>query len=109
MNLENISGEFGGLPGKTSESGSKCTDIQEAYGASPKPYIFWENCFAENVSISIRGVRKIRLANFVTVRQAQEILNGFEYKSNEIPNFDRTDSLPVTDPQEHDCHASTRN
>ena len=39
----------------------------------------------------------------MTVRQVQEILNGFEYKLNEIPNFDRTDSLPVTDPQEHDC------
>ena len=39
----------------------------------------------------------------MTVRQAQEFLNGFEYKLNEIPNFDRTDSLPVTDPQEHDC------
>ena len=39
----------------------------------------------------------------MTVRQAQEILNGFEYKLNEIPNFDRTDSLPVIDPQEHEC------
>ena len=48
-------------------------------------------------------MRKIRLANFVTVRQAQEILNGFEYKLNGIPNFDWTDSLPVTDPQEHEC------
>ena len=48
-------------------------------------------------------MRKIRLTNFVTIRQAQEILNGFEYKLNEIPNFDRTDSLPVTDRQENDC------
>ena len=48
-------------------------------------------------------MRKNRLPNFVTVRQAQEILNGFEYKLNEIPNFNRTDSLPVTDLQEHDC------
>ena len=48
-------------------------------------------------------MRKIRLTNFVTVRQAQKILNGFEYKLNEIPNFDRTGSLPVTNPQEHDC------
>ena len=48
-------------------------------------------------------MRKIRLPNFVNVRQAQEILNGFEYKLNEIPNYNRTDSLPVTDPQEHDC------
>ena len=39
----------------------------------------------------------------MTVRQAQKILNGFECKLNEIPNFDRMDSLPVTDPQEHDC------
>ena len=39
----------------------------------------------------------------MTVRQAQEILNGFEYKLNEIPNFNRTDSSPMTDPQEHDC------
>ena len=46
---------------------------------------------------------KIRLPNFVIVRQAQEILNGFEYKLNEIPNFDRTDSLPVTGPNKHEC------
>ena len=48
-------------------------------------------------------MRKIRFPNSVTIRQAQEILNGFEYKLNEILNFDRTDSLPVTDPQEHYC------
>ena len=48
-------------------------------------------------------MRKIRLPNSVTVRQTQEILNGFEYKLNEIPNFNRTDSLPVTDPHEYDC------
>ena len=77
--------------------------IQEAYGASPKPYIFWENCSTDNVSIGRWGVRKIRLPNSVTVRQTQEILNGFEYKLNEIPNFNRMDSLPVTDPQEYDC------
>ena len=48
-------------------------------------------------------MRKIRLPNFVTVRQALENLNSFGYKLNEIPNFDRTDSLHVTDPQEYDC------
>ena len=48
-------------------------------------------------------MRKICLPNSVTIRQAQEILNDFEYKLNEIPNFNRTDSLPVTDPQEYDC------
>ena len=48
-------------------------------------------------------MRKIRLPNSVTVRQTREILNGFEYKLNEIPNFNRTVSLTVTDPQEHDC------
>ena len=46
---------------------------------------------------------EIRLANSVTVRQAREILNGFEYKLNEIPDFNWTDSLPVTDPQEPEC------
>ena len=48
-------------------------------------------------------MRNIGLPNSVTVRQAREILNGFEYKLNEISNFDRTDSLPVADPQEDDC------
>ena len=77
--------------------------IQEAYGASLKPYIFCENCFTDNVSIGRLGVKKIRLPNSVTVRQAQEILNGFEYMLNEIPNFNRTDSLPVTESEEYDC------